>query len=154
VNRIVPIIVIVAALATPAVAQQPPPATIKACQLLPKAEIKSLIGAGPLFDRLPVEEEPLGNYGSACEYPEIRIQVMRFTPATIENARRSGALETVNGIGDEAYFHANGTSYAELYVKVGAVLLTLQRSVPPGQTVTGVRGGVLALATALVPKLR
>jgi len=141
-------------LSSSAAAQQPSPATLKACQLLPKAEVKRLINAGRLFDSLPVEEEPLGTYGASCNYPELTLQVLTYSTSRIESARKQGGVETVTGVGDEAYFWANPQGYAELYVKVGRLLLTLQRDVSRGQTAAGVRPGVVALANALVPKLR
>lgn len=54
----------------------------------------------------------------------------------------------------EAYLYHNPAGYAELYVKVGARLLTLQRSIDMGQTIGDVRAGTIALANALVAKLR
>jgi hypothetical protein len=61
-------------------------------------------------------------------------------------------LETVGGVGDEAYFYNNGDQYAELYVRVGEHLLTVQANV--NDTVDGVKPGTLNLAKALVVKLR
>jgi hypothetical protein len=46
------------------------------------------------------------------------------------------------------------TPNAELFVKGGPRLLTLQRSIDMGQTVALVRPGVIDLAKALVAKLR
>ena len=53
-----------------------------------------------------------------------------------------------------AWLYDNPAGYAELYVKIGARLLTLRRSVGMGKTLSNVRSGVIALATALVPKVR
>ena len=78
---------------------------------------------------------------------------MPFLQSTFDAARKRGRLESVPGVGDEAYLYDNPAGYAELYVKVGSRLLTLQRSVGMGQTVTDVRPGVIALAKALVAKL-
>jgi hypothetical protein len=65
-----------------------------------------------------------------------------------------GVSAAAQGIGDEAYLYHNPAGYAELYVKVGARLLTLQRSIDMGQTIGDVRAGTIALANALVAKLR
>ncbi len=79
---------------------------------------------------------------------------MTFVQSTIDAARKRGGLESVAGVGDEAYLYHNKAGYAELYVKVGARLLTLQRSIGMGQTIGDVRPGTIALANALVAKLR
>jgi hypothetical protein len=153
-SRVVSVVLVVAACALngPVSARQSP-APLKVCGLLPKDEVKKLIGGNQFFDTMPPEEEALGTYGSSCNYPSVTIQVMPFLQSTFDAARKRGRLESVPGVGDEAYLYDNPAGYAELYVKVGSRLLTLQRSVGMGQTVTDVRPGVIALAKALVAKL-
>jgi hypothetical protein len=141
-------------LESPAVARQSSAAGIKVCQLLPRAEVKKLIGGNQVFDMMPPEEEALGTYGSSCNYPGVLIQVIPFHQSTIDAARKRGGIESVPGVGDEAHLYNNPAGYAELYVKVGSRLLTLQRSIGMGQTVADVRPGTVALANALVAKLR
>ena len=138
----------------PLSASQSNPPVIKVCGLLARAEVKQLIGGNQVFDMLPPEEEALGTYGSSCNYPGVLIQVLPFNQGTIDAAKKRGRLETVAGVGDEAHLYENPAGYAELYVKVGPRLMTLQRSIPMGQTVADVRPGTIALAKALVPKLR
>jgi len=142
------------ALPMPAHASQPSAAGIKVCELLPKDEVKKLIGGDQIFDMKPPEEEPLGTYGSSCNYPTVMVQVIPFNQSTIDAARKRGRLESVPNVGDAAWLYDNPAGYAELYVKIGARLLTLQRSVGMGKTLSDVRSGVIALATALVPKVR
>jgi hypothetical protein len=132
---------------------QSPTAGIKVCSLLPKAQVKKLIGANEVFDMMEPEEEAVAG-GSSCNYPSVMVQVIPFMQSTFDAARKRGRLEAVTGVGDEAYLYDNPASYAELYVKIGPRLLTLQRSVGMGQTVASVRPGVIALANALVAKLR
>ena len=129
------------------------PPVIKVCGLLPTAEVKKLIGGNQVFDMMPPEEEALGTYGSSCNYPGVLIQVMSFNQSTIDSARKRGGLETITGVGDEAYAWNNPAGYLELYVKVGARFMTLQRSIDRGKTAADVRPGTIALAKALVPKL-
>jgi hypothetical protein len=69
-------------------------------------------------------------------------------------ARAFTRLEPVAGVGDEAYLYENPAGYAELYVRSDKRFLTIQRSVDVGQTVASVRPGMMALANALVAKLR
>jgi hypothetical protein len=152
--RIVLVVAMAAGLTGPADAGQSPAAGIKVCGLLPAAQVKQLIGGDQMFDRFTPEEEAIGNSGSSCNYAGVVIQVMSFTQASIDALRKRGGLEPVTGLGDEAYFYDNRGQYAELYVKVGARLLTVQRDVPAGQTTATARPGAIALATALVAKLR
>ena len=133
---------------------QAPAAGIKVCALVPKAEVKRLIGGTQTFDMFPPEEEAIGNYGSSCNYAGVMVQVLPFSQGTIDAARKRGRLEPVAGVGDQAFLFENPQGYAELYVKVGTRLLTLQRDVPTGKKVADVRAGTVALAQALVAKLR
>ena len=125
---------------------------IAACSLLPKNEVKRHLPWRAALDQMPIEEEPVGVSGSSCNYPSVFIQVLPFSRRTIELAHKKGGLETVAGVGDEAYFHNNRNRYAELYVRVGTHLLTLQANA--NDTVEAVRPGVLNLAKALVQRLR
>jgi hypothetical protein len=101
---------------------------------------------------MPIEEEPVGVSGSSCNYPSVFIQVLPFSQRTIDIAHQQGGLEPLTGIGDEAYFHNNKNLYAEVFVKVGNQLLTLQANLQ-GE-MAAVKPGVLNLAKALVAKLR
>jgi len=72
----------------------------------------------------------------------------------MDSARKQpGGVETVSGIGDEAYFRNNPQGYAELYVKIGKHIVTLQANVPPDGSIASVKPGVISLAKALVAKL-
>ena len=51
---------------------------------------------------------------------------MPFSQRMIDAAKKRDKLESVSGVGDEAYFHNNKDRYAELYVKTGKYLLTLR----------------------------
>ena len=93
----------------------------------------------------------MGNYGSACEYPSVRVQVMIYSQASVDNLKKQPGLETVNDVGDEAYLHNNRNRYAELYVKVGPRALTLQASFEG--SIDTVKPGVISMAKALVAKL-
>lgn len=125
--------------------------TVAACSLLPKDEVKQHLPWPPVLDQMPIEEEAVGTSGSSCNYPSVFIQVLPFSPRTIELARQKGGLETVDDVGDEAYFYNNGDRYAELYVRVGKYLLTVQANA--NDTVDGVKPGAVSLAKALVVKL-
>ena len=125
---------------------------ISACSLVPKEEVKKQLPWIPALDRMAVEEEAVGASGSSCNYPSVFIQILPFSQRTIDLARKKGGIETISGVGDEAYFHNNANRYAELYVRVGKHLLTLQANVDG--KIESVKPGVLNLAKALVTKLR
>ena len=135
--------------------QQPPagaPQRVAVCKLLPTAEVKKHLPWRPLLDQFPPEEEAIGTWGSSCNYPSVMIQVLPSSSRMIEEAKKKGGLEPVSGIGEEAYFHNNLNRYAELYVKNGKYLMTLQSSWD-GKDPT-VKSGTLSLAKALLAKLR
>jgi hypothetical protein len=104
-KRVVSIGLIAAAYALelPLMASQSSAAVIKVCELLPKDEVKKLIGGSQVFDMFPPQEEPLGTYGSSCNYPSVTLQVIPFLSSTIDAARTRGPLESVPNVGDEAY---------------------------------------------------
>ena len=124
---------------------------IPACSLMSKDEVKRHLPWQPILDQFPAEEEAMGNYGSACEYPSVRVQVMIYSQASVDNLKKQAGLETVSGVGDEAYLHNNRNRYAELYVKVGPRALTLQASFEG--SIDTVKPGVMSMAKALVAKL-
>jgi hypothetical protein len=128
-------------------------ARIDACSLLPKEEVKKHLPWVPALDQMPLEEDEIGVSGSSCGYPSVHVQVLTNPQSMIDVARKRGGLESINGIGDEAYFYNNRDEYAELYVRVGQRMLTLQADVPRGEKAESVKPGVLSLAKALVSKL-
>lgn len=140
-------------LAAPAVllAQGRESPKISACSLLTREEVKRHLPWIAALDALPHEEEPIGDSGSSCNYPSVFIQVLPSSSRVWEMARQKAGVEAVSGVGDEAYFHNNSDEYAELYVKTGNHVLTVQANV--NDTIEAVKPGVLSLAKALVGKL-
>lgn len=128
------------------------PQKVAVCKLLPTAEVKKHLPWKPLLDQFPPEEEAVGAWGSSCNYPSVMIQVLPFSQQMIDAASKKGRLEPISGIGEEAYFHNNLNRYAELYVKSGKYLLTLQSSWDGKDA--AVKSGTLSLAKALLAKLR
>lgn len=142
-------------LAQPPMSQQPSASgspRISACSLVPKEEVKKHLPWLSVLDSMAIEEEPIGISGSSCNYPSVFIQVLPFSQGTVDLLRKKGGLETISGVGDEAYLHNNANRYAELYVRAGKHLLTLQANMDG--KIESVKPGVLNLAKALVPKLR
>jgi len=98
-------------------------------------------------------EDALGATGSACSYGGITLQIDPFPAATLDK-HRTNAWVAVQSVGDAAYFHDNRGNYAELYVRTGARVLTIQMDVPMGRTAASIQPNTIALANALLPKLK
>jgi len=153
---------LVVAVSVSALAGQKPPAaapgskagSIKACSLVTRAEVKKLLPWAPHVDQLPEEEQPIGSTGSSCAYPTVVIQVLQGSSGMIEAAKKQDELEAVPGLGEEAYFRNNKNRYAEVFVKTGNYVVTLQGDVPTGKTPESIKPSVVALARLLVEKLR
>jgi hypothetical protein len=142
---------------TPLVAQgtssaQPDAAKIKVCSLLTAAEVKKHLPWRPQLDQFPPEEEALGNYGSSCSYPSVHVQVLPSTTRMLELAKEKGGLEKLSGIGNEAYFHNNKGMFAEVYVKTGKYLVTVQAN--ESGSMSAAKSGAISLAKELALKLR
>jgi hypothetical protein len=133
---------------------QPP--AVRACSLL----TKELIAQVTPYERqqlapvtqIPPMEDALPR-GSACSYGGITLQIDPFPPATLEK-QRTPAWSAVPGVGDEAYFRDNRGEWGELYVRAGARVLTIQMDVPTGRTAAAIQPNTIALAKALLPKLK
>lgn len=139
----------------PLLAQAPNPSSaasqIKVCSLVSKEEVKKHLPWADLLDSMPIEEEPVGNFGSSCNYPSVFIQVLPFSQGFMDACQKQDRTEAVSDVGEEAYFRNNSDRYAELCVKSDRHVLTLQANV--NSTVEAVKPNVLNLARVLVTKL-
>lgn len=124
---------------------------VRACSLLPKEEVKRHVPWTDLLDGMQLEEEAIGESGSSCNYPSVHIQVLPASSRVLEVARQRGNLESISGIGDEAYFYNNRDEYAEVYVRAGQHILTIQANADAG--IESAKPGALDLARALVARL-
>lgn len=131
---------------------QDPGARISACSLLPKAEVRQHLPWNDVVDFMAPEEEPVGAAGSSCNYPSVFIQVFPVGRLVRGLPTTEPGWQPVDAIGDEAWFRANGTNYAELYVKTATHTLTIQASADGN--VEAVKPGTLSLARALLANLR
>ena len=125
---------------------------VNVCGLLPKAEVKKLIGATDAFDRVEPAEVPTKT-GSSCRYADLLVVVQEGAfDAVRKNAAR---FEALSGVGQEAYLFDNPAGGVELFASVGPGRhLTLSRRVDAASTAAASRPGVIALAKALVAKLQ
>jgi hypothetical protein len=132
-------------------AQNPAP-RIAACSLLAKAEVRKHLPWNDVVDFMAPEEEPVGAAGSSCNYPSVFIQVFPVGRLVPGQPTTEPGWQPVDAIGDEAWFRANGTNYAELYVKTASHTLTIQANADGD--VEAVKPGTLSLAQALLGTLR
>ncbi|HVG56376.1 MAG TPA: hypothetical protein VM846_18195 [Vicinamibacterales bacterium] len=133
------------------------PARPSACALLTKELVTQVTPydkqtlAGVLGVR-PIED-PIGQSGSACSYGGITMQIDPFPFATLEK-QRTPAWAAVPGVGDAAYFRDNRGEWGELYVRSDTHVLTIQMDVPTGKTAASIQSNTVALAKAILPKLK
>jgi len=132
-------------------AQNPEP-RIAACSVLPKAEVRKHLPWNDVVDFMAPEEEPVGAAGSSCNYPSVFIQVCRVGRLVSGQPTTEPGWQPVDAIGDEAWFRANGTNYAELYVKTATHTVTIQANADGN--VEAVRPGTLSREQGLRANLR
>lgn len=129
---------------------------IRACALLTR-EVAVQFGTHTdpkLLDLIPPQEDEVGSGGTGCQYGGIYLQIDPFARAAQMRTSPARDWVPVSGVGDTAYFHNNRDRYAELMVWSGAHHFTIQMSVPTGGTAESTKPKTVALANALIPKLR
>jgi hypothetical protein len=133
-----------------------PPAAnpaLRACSILTRDMVAPFTANKQMLDFIPPEEEPMGQFGSACEYGVVRLQI-RSVRADSPRTAPGKEWQPVSGAGETAYFRANGTQYAELMFWAGTHYLTLQVGVPTGSTPEAIKPNTIALANAVLAKVR
>ena len=151
--------IVAVVLASPAAAQQPKaaarPDRINACSLLTRELVaKVTTVANKRVLDLPPQEEAIGQKGSSCEYADIGLQINPF--ARTDDLRKSPGKEweSVSGVGDTAFFRSNRNLFAELIVWTGTHHFTIQMGVPTNGTAQQIKPNTIALANAIIPKLK
>ena len=134
-------------------------ASIPACSLLDKALVAQVSPydkqALDLVLKVPPNEEAAGQAGSQCDYAGITLAVDAFSPSAFDKMReRDPTWMPVAGLGDRAYFRDNKGRWGELYVVVGSRVLSIQMAVPTGRTAASIQPNAVALAKAVLPRLR
>lgn len=128
---------------------------VSACALLPVDLMVKVGGINPAMAKyLEPEEEAIGATGSACEYGDVRLQVNPFGKGAQRRDAPGKEWQAVADLGESAFFRRNGSQYAELMVWAGANHITIQFGVPTGSTPESIRPNTIALANAILPKLR
>jgi hypothetical protein len=126
---------------------------VKVCSLVTVAEVKKIAPWEPMFDQMKIKEEGFGG-GSSCSYPTAIVQVMQFRQTTIDAMGKGAKLEAVTGLGEGGWFRNNKNLFAELAVKVGPHLVTVQMNISRGETFETLKPTLLQLAKAFAAKLR
>jgi hypothetical protein len=131
--------------------------TIHACSLLTKELVTAHTPLSKesidLAIQIPPIENAVGQSGSECSYGGVTLTIDAFTPESFEKAR-TPAWVAVAGVGDAAYFRDNGGRFGELYVRTTAHGLGIQMGVPTGRTTASIQPNAIALAKAILPKLK
>jgi len=132
-------------------------ATLRACSLLTKELVTQITpydkqALNQAFMVPPMEDE-LGASGSACSYGGITMQIDPFPAANLERLVQKDWAPVPN-VADAAYFHDNQGRFAELMLRSGSRLLTIQMAVPTGRTAASIQSNTVALAKALLPRLK
>jgi hypothetical protein len=134
-------------------------ASIRACSLLDKELVEQVSPydkqALDLVLKVPPNEDAAGQAGSQCDYGGITLAVDAFSPGAFDQMReRDRTWMPVGGLGDRAYFRDNKARWGELYVVVGSRVLSIQMAVPTGRTAASIQPNAVALAKAVLPRLR
>ncbi|HKU17463.1 MAG TPA: hypothetical protein VJQ52_23925 [Steroidobacteraceae bacterium] len=139
-----------------ATAANDPP--LHACSVLTRAEVRKFV---PWSDQIegifPQAEEDQFPNGSGCEYPSVRVQVMSTSPEQWKRwveTSKNPTVERIAGVGEEAYIRDNQGRFAELYAKSGSRLVSLQKNLNNGETTQASKPQLIALAKAVLAKLR
>lgn len=140
------------------VAQTRPGASpLKPCLLLTPELVKKVsAGTQQAVDAAGPKEVPLGASRSACEWGNVMLQLDPFTPARLEEMRKTTGKnwEPVSGVGDSGYFHNVKDVAAELFVSVGGHTFVVVMDIPAGSTASAFKPNFIAVAKEIGPKLR
>ena len=128
-------------------------ARFNACTILPREEVKKIFPWN-VEASIDKDEEIKIAGGSACIYPSVHVSVSEYSAAKIEAARKDGPMTSVARLGDEAFIQTKGKYWVELYVKVGGRLVQIEKDVLGSDTLESVKPSMIALANAVIVKLR
>ena len=99
------------------------------------------------------EEEAVGTAGSMCSYLGVTFQLDPFAAPQRLEADMAKTWTPSVGLGDVSFFRDNKGEWAELYVRKGHRVITLQVDVPDGCTAAEIKPNTIALGKALLARL-
>jgi hypothetical protein len=124
---------------------------VKVCALVAVAEVKKLATWPAVYDK-QVEEQPVAG-GSSCDYPTAHVQVTQFRQNLFDAVGKDAGVERIAGIGDAALLR-NSDTFADLFVKAGPHLVTVQMNFGAGSTFANSKAAMIEIGKAFATKLR
>ena len=127
-----------------------------ACSILTKEMVTAHSPASneslALILKVPQREDKIGANGSSCQHGDVMLQINPF-PVSNFDAMFS-RFTSVPGVGEKAHFRDNRGQWGELAALADGRVLTVQMNVPRGRTAESIQANVVALAKAVVAKLK
>jgi hypothetical protein len=131
---------------------------VHACSFLTKALVAEHTPltkqAFALVSDLPPSEDAIAPSGSECTYGGVTFNIDAISPEYFERIRKPEEWKAITGVGDTAYFRDNAGRFAELFVRTGMHSFSIQMDVPTGRTSASIQPNVIALAKAILPKVK
>jgi hypothetical protein len=121
------------------------------CTLLPKAEVKALLGATDAFDRVEPRARS-GKTGYACDYAGLSIGLHDGYPEA-----PPPTAQLLQGVGKQAFVVTSSASVrlvADLDILAPYRNLSITRTVDASSSTDAAKSDVVAIAKALIPKLK
>ena len=151
-------VLIAGTIASPTLGAQAPASgkpRISACSLLPADLVVKVGGISPQMAKaLPPREEASGPNGSECNYGQVRLLVDPVIGSGGSRQPPGKNWQPLSGVGDTAFFRANGSTFAEIVAWTAAHHFFLQFTVPTGSSLDATKPKAIELAQAIIPKLR
>ena len=130
---------------------------IKACSLLTRELVEKASAAGKqAIAAAQPQEVNLGGSRRGCQWGDVLVQVDPVPASRLGELGKSdpASWESIPGVGDAAYFHNVKDAMAEMFVRVGPRTVGILMDVPAGSKAAAIKPKFVALAQAIVPKLR
>ena len=125
---------------------------VTACSLLTPDIAQKYIDAR-IIKFLKPDDSPVGTKGTSCEYGRIGLRLNPFGEKTVPKSPGKD-WQPVTGVGDAAFVHPLNNHYVEVLAFTGPHHIGIQLGVPTGGTIESTRPEAIALANAIIAKLR
>ena len=102
---------------------------------------------------LKPDDSPVGTKGTSCEYGRIGLRVNPLGSGSKPSAPAKD-WQPISGVGTVAFYHPLNNTYAELIAWTGPHHIGIQLGVPTGGTMESTKAEAIALANAIIAKLK
>jgi hypothetical protein len=156
-HMLVPLVLSTCLLTSASAQTGPATSSIKACSLLTRELVEMASAAGKQTTAAAQPQEvSLGGSRRACQWGDVMVQVDPYPAARLGELSKSdpASWESIPCVGDAAYFHNVKDAMAEMFVRVGPRTVGILMDVPAGSKAAAIKPKFVALAQAIVPKLR